>query len=200
MSLLQKFEGLNYRDIRVIPQSIIFPATVGAVTAGKFTWATSTVNVLPYVSTSSFYFMDFIKVSADLDILTFQNALDFSYNAKGFSFGTKFSLGGGVGNLSTIDFADYDQLDLALGMKTNRSSQPNKPNTLQWTLKGQLDQTAEIVALGKSTINIFIRSTIYEISNMDWVAQYFESMSKEYIPQDSAVKHGNYGSFRSRGK
>jgi len=172
MSLLSKFPGLQYRDIRAIPVSLIFSQNVAA---GDFTWAFEVADVHT-ANPASFYYIDTLSFSANLDLLVFQNAIDFSYDVNGFSFDVFKKDSGKLANLTAIPFASYaENLDVGISYSTSQSTGINVPTQIEWRINGQLNQTAQIVALGISSITIFVRAVLYEINNLDWVKKYFGS-------------------------
>ena len=84
-NILNKFPGLTYNDIRVVPYETSFTATLGAVVPGTYTWvanATYTGNGQSFAHDAwkgHYYYIDSYTLSSTIDLLSFSNALDSTY-------------------------------------------------------------------------------------------------------------------------
>lgn len=180
-SLLEKFPGLTYADISAVPYEARFTsAPAGSINSGKITWnliSSFAHNALQ----GSFYFIDSISFNCGIDKAIFLNALDGDYNNGFINIDIFKTLENIPANETPITFANYrDDVPYNMSYRSNR----NEKQAINFRANGQLNQTAEIVNYlsdqGKNTIDLYVSTVIYQISNSDWVAKYFEQGGKHF--------------------
>ena len=189
-SILDKFPGLTYNDIRVVPYEARFNATVGAVTAGKFTWSVANGNSDSFAHKAfggNYYYIDNVTFTSDINQLLFSNALDNSFQEGFFNLTVLKRLENTPANQSLIKFASFQEnmpLGLSYGTQKTYLDQVIQAPTaeqIDFRVTGQLIQTNDIVLLGKTEIDIYVNCVIYEIMNQAWVSKYFLTSSSHRI-------------------
>ena len=175
--LLLKFPGLKYKDIRVINIEARFTATIGggAVTfdyGGAGTWATVAAM---QGNPSKFYYLDYLNISSTVNEADFVDAVNTTFNPAGFSFDIFEQLQQASLFLQPFTFGTFRQnapLNIYFGTSRSQSVNDNLQPFL-FRLRGSLNQTPAIVALGVLSIDVLVQTTIYEISNQQFIADYF---------------------------
>lgn len=170
-AIQDRFPGLKPKDFRVYPVQAVWNA---AVNAGVFLF-NSTSQILP-VMYNSFYSVIEIDIGANIAENDFSNAIDLAYNPDGFSFNFASQyLGNTVFSLTPFVFSIYRKnCPVAYNFKTGQQKNAGNVTTtdfIQSTIKGQLTQTADIVALGITSISIYAYFTIVQITNPTWIAE-----------------------------
>jgi hypothetical protein len=175
--LLLKFPGLKYNEIVVNNIEARFTATIsGGATQFNFGSATSFASYQALrVDTQKYYYMDYLSVSATVNNEDFTDAVDVSFNPAGFSFQIQQEDQKSNILLQPFTFSSLRQnVPMNVYFGNSLGNAINAPN--QWflfLLKGSLKQTTAIVNLGVKDITVLIQTTIYEISNRQFISDYF---------------------------
>jgi hypothetical protein len=165
----QLFPGLKYRDVRTKPFSAVLNAPL---LGGFFTWA-NVLSPLQIATPSAIYFIDNITVKFDADQLVISNAIDQTFNPNAFSFDI-LAQDQTLLNLIPVTFAGFlDNRPLNMFYRLTRGAGYAAQNTnlVNLRINGRLNQTAELIALGKTSISMFLELDIYEIQNSAWIAE-----------------------------
>lgn len=183
-SLLDKFPGLKYNEIRVFNYEATYTASLSA---GGYPFGTTTayVNMLNSATSTStiftavpgkWYFMDYLTIGSDLNESDFIDAIDKSFNSAGFTFDIFKSIEGLSATLSPLTFSTFRQnVPVNIYFKSTRATtQNNSLEPINFRIRGRLSQTPAITLLGKTSVTVMIQTTVYEIANKGWVAKYFE--------------------------
>lgn len=179
--LLLKFPGLTYKDIRVINIEARFKSTIagGAITwdwGTSSSWSTFTAM---YANPSKFYYMDYINLSSTVNEADFVDAVNVNFNPNqtpaGFSFDVFEDLQKASLFLTPFTFSTFRMnVPINIYFGTSRgASVDTHLEPLLFRVRGSLNQTPALVALGVTDIYIIVQTTIYEISNQKFIAEYF---------------------------
>lgn len=170
----QLFPGLKYRDVRTRPFSAVLTVPL---LGGFFTWP-NLLTPLQIGSPSAVFFVDNITVNFDVDQLIISNAVDQTFFNNGFRFDF-LAADQTILNLNPVTFAGYlNNRPLNLFYRLTRGAGYAAQNTNQINLRinGRLNQTAELIALGKTSVSMFVEMDIYEIQNSEWIAQNIDGL------------------------
>lgn len=175
--LLQKFPGLKYNEIVVNNIEARFTASIsGGATQFNFGTTTSFASFQALrADTQKYYYMDYLTVSSTVNNEDFTDAVDVSFNPVGFSFQIQQEDQKSNILLQPFTFSNLRQnVPMNIYFANSLGNAINDPD--QWflfLLKGSLKQTTAIINLGVTDITVLIQTTVYEVTNKKFIAEYF---------------------------
>jgi hypothetical protein len=157
-TLFEKFPGVPdvWKKVLIYPVAVRFTALLAA---GKFTFPKVTLDAFTG-NAGEIFVLDGVTLAGDLDALTFSNAINPAFNAGFFSLQIIRAGNGHPVTLAPFRFSAYNQGETFAANFAPTATQDNK-ETFQFQLDGELLQTPEIVALGKTEISLTLVANIF---------------------------------------
>ena len=167
-NLLSLFPGLKYSQINSIP---VYGKVSQSLSAGAWTFNNTNTGAILNMRGGNLYYIDNYTTSSNVPSEYFHQAIGGTSIQFQFQADQNFS----ILNKKPVQFADYVQ-ELPLGFvyvnQAGTGASSNQYQTLSINVKGVVNQTPDIASLGIITLNIMIYTTIYEISDHDFITKW----------------------------
>jgi len=154
--ILQQFKGLTLGQVITTPFVSVFTSTI---VGGQHVF--SGLVQFHKANAGTFYYLDDIEVSSNIDTLVFADAMTAPMALNIFHGAQRFKL-----NQSTIPVIGHGNIPLQMFYKIGTLDSAKK-RVVNLSLDGALNITAALAA--RASVSIFVRGVLYQTTSADWL-------------------------------